>query len=283
MESSSSKPRYLLSEFMMRSGLSLSFIRFQTLDGSKLCLHNEGIALGLWNGSYVDSYSIQFCLDYLKEGDLSVDIGANIGHFAIAMANRVSNSGTVVAIEPNPVVFRRLIDNVLVNKLNNIISRQLAIAMEDRCMKTFYVPRRNSAEGALGTKRKLRHYKKFQVLCRSGQSLLRELGLADQEVALIKIDVEGAELEVLEGLGAGIQKINCIMFEYSEENYSEMGYEGAKIIDYLRLAGFEVFEVDSSAKKLTVFSRYIERTDLIAARDINLLQSRTGYILVDRK
>lgn len=287
LRASPSKPKFLVAEVISRLGLNLSYCSFRTRDGSRLCLHNEGIPLGLYKGTYADHDSIQFCLDYLQAGDLAVDVGANIGHFSVAMARKVAERGIVISIEPNPYVFRCLIDNVTLNNLNNVMCKQVALSMQDPlCQCKFWIPGGNSGEGALGTKAKFERsgvYEVVDVLCRRGEALIAELGYAEREVALMKVDVEGTELDVLKGMGEGIKKIGCIHFEYSEANYEEMGFQGSQVLDFLRSEGFEVFEADSEAKRLNLLTRDIERADLVAVRDRNALLSRTGYLLENRR
>lgn len=244
--------------------------------------------MGLYKGTYADHDSIQFCLDYLQAGDLAVDVGANVGHFSVAMARKVTERGTVISIEPNPYVFRCLIDNVSLNNLNNVLCKQMALSTQDKDKFTskFWIPKGNSGEGALGTKSKFERigsYEVINVLCRCGEALMAELGYAAWEVALMKVDVEGTELDVLKGMGEGIKKIGCIHFEYLEANYREMGFQGSQVLDFLRSEGFEVFEADSEAKRMTLPSCHIERADLVAVRDRNALLSRTGYILENRR
>lgn len=207
--------------------------------------------------------------------------------FLVAMARKVAERGIVISIEPNPYIFRCLIDNVTLNNLNNVMCKQVALSTQDNSISEFWIPGGNSGEGALGTKSKFApkgiSYEVIDVLCRRGEALIAELGYAEREVALMKVDVEGTELDVLKGMGERIKKIGCIHFEYSEANYEEMGFQGSQVLDFLRSEGFEVFEADSETKRLTLLTRDIERADLVAVRDRKALLSRTGYILENRR
>lgn len=186
-----SKPRFLFARFVMLTGVDVPWASFETADGSRLRLHAEGIPLGLWQGTYGDRDSIKVCTDYLRPGDVAVDIGANIGHFTVAMGNVVGRNGRVLSVEPNPRTNRHLRENVRLNHLSNVTCDCVAMSCEDGTVACFYVPRRDSGEGALGAKPKFAHYEQFDVVCRSGERLLEDRGLLGQSLALMKVDVEG--------------------------------------------------------------------------------------------
>src|SRR4051794_40390959 len=63
----------------------------------------------------------------LREGDLAIEVGANIGAHTVAMAKRVGPRGTVVAFEPQRVVFQTLCANVATNSLPNVFCYQSAV------------------------------------------------------------------------------------------------------------------------------------------------------------
>ena len=126
-----------------------------------------------------------------KTGDIVVDIGAAFGFYAIMASRRVGQQGRVVAIEAQPDSFDMLNKNIKLNKLANIITLNYA---------------------AYSEKTKVRLYSSYSIIQeRAGQSLQSFievsadtldnllLGVGIDEVNWIKIDVEGAELEVLKG------------------------------------------------------------------------------------
>jgi hypothetical protein len=64
---------------------------------------------------------------YLRPGDCVVDIGANIGLFTLIAASRVGEHGRVYAIEPALTTYRRLLENISLNRHTHVTSRQLAV------------------------------------------------------------------------------------------------------------------------------------------------------------
>jgi hypothetical protein len=63
----------------------------------------------------------QFLNDFLRSGDIFVDIGANIGLFTLIASLRVGHNGKVYSFEPCLNTFRRLVRNVELNRMNNVI------------------------------------------------------------------------------------------------------------------------------------------------------------------
>lgn len=137
----------------------------------------------------------------IKSGDTVIDIGANLGYYTILAADLVSQSGRVVAIEPNPEVFRRLSSSVAVNGFSGRVE-VLNIALADAGMSgkaPFFVPRGEPKNG-----RFIRSHENQERLRKTGDVFEVELGSLDpdrfERVDFIKIDVEGAELAVLRHL-----------------------------------------------------------------------------------
>jgi FkbM family methyltransferase len=130
-----------------------------------------------------------------KTGDIVIDVGAAFGFYTIMASKRVGQQGKVVAIEPQPNILEMLNRNIKLNELTNIITLNYAVYSE---------------------RSKVRLYSNYSIIQeRAGQSLqsfievsadtldnlLRQVGI--DEANWIKVDVEGAELEVLKG-AAGI-------------------------------------------------------------------------------
>ena len=127
----------------------------------------------------------------LKEG-VFVDIGSHFGKYAIRLARQMCNNGKVVAVEPEPYNFEILQANVKLNQLTNIYLKNVACSYQDGesylfvndnllTLHSFY---RNTGKNILVKTLKL-------------DTLLSQFRI--NNVDLIKIDVESAELDVMKG------------------------------------------------------------------------------------
>ena len=66
-------------------------------------------------------------LKFLTKGATVYNIGAHIGFYAVGLSQLVGPAGKVIAFEPNPEVYQRLIENISINKLLNVTAYESAV------------------------------------------------------------------------------------------------------------------------------------------------------------
>jgi FkbM family methyltransferase len=136
-----------------------------------------------------------------KEGDIVIDIGAHIGLYTIISSKRVGANGKVVAIEADPSNFEMLNSNIKLNQLTNVISLNYAVHSKETKVK-LYLPSGESGFTKYNTimPNWINAQEKFvEVNANTLDYLLQLNEIRQEEVNWIKIDVEGAEFEVLKG------------------------------------------------------------------------------------
>ena len=165
-----------------------------------------------------------------KEGDIVVDIGAHMGRYTIIGAKRVGTKGKVVAIEANPSNFEMLNRNIKLNQLTNVISLNNAVYSKETKIK-LYVPDEESGYTIYHTLMERTGKKFVEIDAITLDYLLLQLnvisgvGVKEEEaveVNWIKIDVEGAEFEVLKGASNVLSKskdIALLMEVHGLNNY----------------------------------------------------------------
>jgi FkbM family methyltransferase len=167
-------------------------------------------------------------------GGTVVDIGANLGAFALHAARR--GARTVLAYEPNGAAFRCLQRNVEVNGLSGSVrARQLAVSavagQDVRFPLAPSVYNRIAGEGEVGEFETVRTTSLAEILARD----------AAQGIDLLKLDCEGAEYDILfSAAPSDISRVREIRMEYHSGRDTELK-------TYLRNAGFEItsFRPDS--------------------------------------
>ena len=150
----------------------------------------------VWESSIYDGNDIKPYFK-LKDGTF-IDVGANIGKYTLILGNRLKDMGKVISIEPEKRNFSVLKKNVKINKLNNIILENVALSNKNGVIKLYLSKGagRHSIKKVTGNKTFVQGIKL--------DDLIKKYKITD--VNLIKIDVETAEVEVLEGAMKTIKK-----------------------------------------------------------------------------
>jgi FkbM family methyltransferase len=183
--------------------------------GYDMVLHPQAdsLELRMFSDRTYEAATLAFFDFVLRPGDVAVDAGANIGLMTIHAARLVGSAGAVVAIEPHPVYFSRLVENANLNRLTNIHAYQVAAGPGTAVRELFDVPSVNIGRSSL-----IVPSEDFQSV---GMVPVRRLddvlsGLGIEQVRLLKIDVEGFEVEVLRGAEATLAKEPLVCMEVSD-------------------------------------------------------------------
>jgi FkbM family methyltransferase len=181
-----------------------------------------------------------------KEGDVVVDIGAHIGYYTIISSKRVNSRGKVVAIEAHPRNFEMLNRNIKLNKLTNITTLNYAVYSKETQVK-LYLPDEELGYTIYNTimSNRAKAGEKFvDVNANTLDNLLKQNGIREEQVNWIKIDVEGAEFEVLKGATNILSKskdIALLIEVHGIENYKS-------IVEFLGSYNFKI-EFEKSNKQ----------------------------------
>jgi FkbM family methyltransferase len=131
-----------------------------------------------------------------KEGDVVIDIGAHIGRYTITSSKQVGNTGKVVAIEADPDNFELLKRNIALNNLTNVLPLHYAV-FSTRTRIKLYEQSASAKYNSVMVTRAAKTKNYAEVNADTLDSILKQNGI--NQVNWIKIDVEGAEFEVLKG------------------------------------------------------------------------------------
>ena len=155
----------------------------------------------------------------LRPGAIFVDAGAHIGRYSMMAADRVGETGVVLAIEPDAGNFKLLCENASLNKLTCIRARNLALGKENgtahltcgddsatNTLKPEWLSMLQPGDDFSASPRQTVTVKRLDTL-------LEEDSL--EFVNLLKIDVEGAEMDVLDGARGMLERrqIRAILCE----------------------------------------------------------------------
>lgn len=165
-----------------------------------LDIGNKGLEKDLFLHGIRERESTEILSDYLEEGMNVVDSGANIGYYTLLEAGKVGSRGKVKAIEPTESTFRKLKRNCRLNGFENISLENMAAGSEkaDVSLKKRNSPNLNrvSEEGSED----------------EDVSQDRLDNLVDFEPDVVRMDVQGYELEILKGMGKILDSDNLMLF-----------------------------------------------------------------------
>lgn len=146
-----------------------------------------------------------FVRSCLKEGTVFVDVGANIGYYTLIASRLVGPQGRVHSIEPVPSTAAILETNVRLNSRPNVSVHKVA-AWSSRGALILRIP--GSWYGLASASRNGRGVPVDSIT-------LDELLESEDSIDCMKIDVEGAELEVLRGARDVLKRTKCLVIEIS--------------------------------------------------------------------
>jgi FkbM family methyltransferase len=159
-----------------------------------------------------------------KKGDVVVDVGAHTGLYTIIASKGVGISGRVISIEPHPQNFEILNRNIELNNLTNTITLNYG-AYSSKANLNLYLPEEQHGFTIYNTlmPERAKGVDKFvKVNTETLDTLLAFAAVDCKDVNWVKIDVEGAELEVLKGAAHTLseaQEISVLVEVHGFENY----------------------------------------------------------------
>jgi FkbM family methyltransferase len=174
----------------------------------------------------------------LKPGELFVDVGANVGYFSLLAAQR---GARVIAFEPNPECREELAHNIALNGFGDIDVRATGIA-DRRGQDVLYVESEENL-GAGSLKSVSGTPVAVEVDTLDGQ-------LAGESPAMIKLDIEGAELMALRGGAQTLKRTRAVICEVSEFSLRELGGSKEELFATMAEHGF-ICEIVSPVRRST--------------------------------
>lgn len=181
----------------------------------------------------------------LRPGMMFIDVGANWGYFSLLAARRVGDSGRVLSLEPDPRLFALLQSNIAASKFRNVLPLPLAAAASSG---TVALAGFHEAAGNWGLSRLAvaAGDNTFSVETVSIDALVRERGVKD--IDLVKMDVEGAEDLVLEGMADGLtqHRYRRMLLELHPELLAERSRTVSQALHPLLDAHYRGWKIDHS-------------------------------------
>ena len=209
-----------------------------------------------YDGEFGPSWSL------IRSGSTVIDVGANIGIWTIGAAKRTGPSGKVHAFEPLKSNFSRLLSNIELNRVSNVLPQNVALSDRAGTLRFFPSPNKNSGVGLLKPEGWDVPTCGVEAITLDGYCEQRQIG----SVAVLKIDVEGAELLVLKGATRLLSSPSppSIVFEMNRNMSANFDSSPEKVGALLGKFNYSVFTYRAGSWHPVELAEFYGHEDLLA-------------------
>lgn len=219
------------------------------VDGQSLRL-DACDSLGLRHGVY-EPYERRLLQSLIAPGTTVIDVGANIGLYTLLFARTAGEEGRVYAFEPEPENLRLLAHNVRTNGCTNVTILPKAVAARTGVARLFL-----SADNR-GDHRLFDPGDGRLAIPVPTVALDEAFAGHDGPIALVKIDIQGAEVEALSGMRVLLDRHSetWVALEYWPAGLRRAGASGEGLLDALAALDRLVFRIDESRQAVVPLDR----------------------------
>jgi len=222
------------------------------------------------DGGYFDYWAtdagdLRFLWRILQPGMVFIDIGAYHGIYSLVAGKKLGRAGTIISFEPSPREYRRLRMHLRLNRSTSARAEMLALGATTTRTAFFQVASGDTARNGLRAPAISDPINEIAV-----QETTLDEYLARQPIArvdIIKLDVEGGEMDVLRGATRVFQKFRPILIcEVLDAATQVWGYDARRIISSLQELGYDWFEFmdDGSAVPHVMQNEYPQVKNYLA-------------------
>ena len=239
-------------------------IIYQYTENAKLIVRKglTGATGNLYCG-LMEFNDMAFLLHFLRRTDLFIDIGANIGAYTLLASSEIKANS--ISIEPLEDTFLILMDNIYINNIQDNV-KAYNIGLGSKISKTHFTKSLDTINH-VATKNE-RNTIEVQI------DTLDNILINEQCPALIKIDVEGYENEVINGASKTLEnnKLKAIIIELNGSG-SRYGFDDENIHLKLLQYGFKPYCYNPKVKELKALKTFVNHNTLYL-RDVNFVEER---------
>jgi FkbM family methyltransferase len=192
-----------------------------------------------------ESAELSFVQRLLRPGMTVLDLGAHHGLYSLLASQCVGHTGKVIAFEPSPRERQRLERHLSLNGANNVEVQTCALGPDSGVAQLYLVANGQNGCNSLRPPAVLEPTSTIPVVVRRLDEKLYQLGIA--HVDFIKLDVEGAELGVLQGAAAIFSGPSrpAILAEVQDMRTAPWGYAAREIIRFMARKEYRWFGLDA--------------------------------------
>jgi FkbM family methyltransferase len=192
--------------------------------------------------------------DAVRSGTTVMDVGAYVGHFTLLAARAAGPSGRVHAFEPDPRDYPWLVRNVEVNGFTDRVNTEAVAVTGGTGTALLHLARQDTSQSSI-------------VFARDAVDSVRVATVAldehlpsEREVSVVKIDVEGAEIEALSGMERTLASSPdvTLFIEVNPMALQAASSSTENLLERVRDLGFDYRLIDEQRRTLTPFGGRVE-------------------------
>jgi FkbM family methyltransferase len=213
--------------------------------GALWLLRKDNLGEPLQTGTF-EPAELAFVERFLRPGMTMLDLGAHHGLYTLLASKRVGSRGKVIAFEPSPRERRALLLHLILNRCTNTKVQGLAVGNENTEATLFVVEGKQTGCNSL---------RPPDVLSGTFPARVRVIRIDDwlnkqkfRQIDLVKLDVEGAELEALKGAPRLLERRPrpVILVEVQDVRTIPWGYRAREILTHLSDMGYKWFSLSAN-------------------------------------
>lgn len=213
---------------------------------------DTGVAPSLLTKGAYEPFETQLLLEYLDTGMCYVNVGANIGYYAVLAARSVGETGAVYAFEPEPHNVELLRKNVFVNGYSFVEVVESAVGDREGTIELF-LDESNRGNPSLGAGNVKGNAGSVSVPVIPLDVYLEKHG--SPKVDVLQMDTQGSEGLVLAGAQKLLEQAHLtILMEFWPYGLREIGTDPRELLGMLTSHGFEVLRINEPERTLDAWS-----------------------------
>lgn len=180
----------------------------------------------------------------INENNIVIDIGTNVGEVLMNFAKLVGNGGAVYGFEPDTINYNRCVENLNLNNFKNIYLEKLGLGHTKGKFKLIVnTPSNRGGNRIVSTINTDNNLEEIDIITLDEYIENKQI----HSINLIKIDVEGFELNVLKGAVNTLRKFKPILFiEVDNNNLREQGASAKELIMFLENLNYSIINAENN-------------------------------------
>jgi FkbM family methyltransferase len=212
---------------------------FRFRKGTKIFIDvKDFIQVNIFFHKYYEKPESLVWLEFCNSADVIFDVGANVGYYSLLAASDPLKQ--VFSFEPVSFTFEKLRRNIALNKFRNVTAVRSVVSNRAEAIKIYFRDSLNMGMSSVVPSQENTAFEEVQGITLDEFVRQKEI----KRVDLVKIDVEGSEVLVLEGMKSVLTHSRpALMMEVTQETLERFGYTVENLYKYLGDLGYQAYDI----------------------------------------